>query len=565
MLTIMRGVKGFDDAVIYPDGTAMPLADLLLVHRNFTIRDDVRRIEYIPGVRLSFFTDQGQFGPDFHFEGTWPVGDLLIDKQAEHAAAIAAEKATQAAQEPPAPVVDTRTLLIQAIDDYLTGPLPESTGTLRTVLLRLKELLAVLLLMLIPTWAHALDHFSNVAQDQNGRAVSGATITVYQAGTTTLAALYSDNGTTVKNNPFTTSLDGVYDFYAASGRYDITIKKTGYTSIYWDASKMKGLTLFDPQQHVVPFGATLPSTPETGAFFVLTGDSGNCVEGSGSSATLCRWSGLAWNPIGGGGTSAAGLNNNFLIQNEITAATSATPLIVGNGTQKGKQYGDPTKGFVIEPVPLADTVWRCWTNFNCLVRDEGSNSTIFTISPSAGSKNGVYQFGVNFKPIGSVYVPLSARAAATMTETNLLTNQPKRSWGQNGDNDTDAFDFHIPVTAKMAGMTTLTVTLTGASTNATPSGNIVYTCAVRSYRPGIDTYAAHDTTGEQTVTLTPATQYRPVSSTSPSITINGTVATGAELIGSCEANSAGTTSAQMTNWFLSGDVLVQFLVNSWSD
>jgi hypothetical protein len=68
-----------------------------------------------------------------------------------------------------------------------------------------------------------------------------------------------------------------------------------------------------------------------------------------------------------------------------------------------------------------------------------------------------------------------------------------------------------------------------------------------------------------TVTLTPATQYRPVSVTSSAITINGTVAAGAELIGSCEANSSGTTSTQMTNWFLSGDVIVQVLVNSWSD
>lgn len=152
-----------------------------------------------------------------------------------------------------------------------------------------------------------------------------------------------------------------------------------------------------------------------------------------------------------------------------------------------------------------------------------------------------------------------------MTEMSLVSNQPKGWWGQHADNDTDAFDFHIPVTSKMVGMTTLTVTLVGASTAATPSGNIKYTCAVKSYRPGSDTYAAHDTTGEQGITLTPATQNRPVSATSSAITINGTVAAGAELIGSCESDATGTTSAQMGNWFLRGEALVQFLVNSWSD
>lgn len=367
--------------------------------------------------------------------------------------------------------------------------------------------------------AWAMGNYSEVLRDQYGRAIGGATVSVYNSGTSTLATIYSDNGVTAKSNPFLTdALDGRFNFYAENGVYDIVYVYPGAT--------------FDPA-HTQRISV---------------------IDGSELSAGG-----------GGGGSAAQGLEANHALVNEISGATISKPFIAGDGVRKIEIFGDATLGAVIRSVTPGDTAWNCRTNFNCLLRDEENAATMLTIDPDATSKNAMYQFGANYKPVGSVYVPLSARGAATITETNLLTNQPKRFWGQNGDNDTDAFDFHIPVTGKMDGLIALTVTLTGASTHATPSGSIAYTCAVKSYRPGIDTYAAHATAGEQTITLTPATQYRPVSATSPSIAINGTVAVGAELIGSCEANAAGTTSAQMTNWFLSADALVQFLVNSWSD
>jgi hypothetical protein len=263
--------------------------------------------------------------------------------------------------------------------------------------------LSILAVLSLPSWANALDHFSHVAQDQNGRAVSGATVTVYQAGTTTLAALYADNGVTLKANPFTTAIDGVYDFYAASARYDITIRKTGYTAIYWDANKMKGLTLFDPEQHVVPYGGTLPAAPETGALFVLLNDGGSCLNDSGTATTLCRWSGSGWGPLGG--ASGSGLDQNFDIANEIDGATSARPLIVGNGTQKGKLYGDATKGFVVEPVPLGDSLWRVWTNFNGCVYDEESAALVFCYDPDAAQPRDKYLFKAGYYPLKSFYLP----------------------------------------------------------------------------------------------------------------------------------------------------------------
>ncbi|MEQ1844133.1 MAG: hypothetical protein ABL983_00980, partial [Nitrospira sp.] len=64
----------------------------------------------------------------------------------------------------------------------------------------------------------------------------------------------------------------------------------------------------------------------------------------------------------GGVTSAQGLDENFDVENEITGATSANPLIVGNGTQKLEVFGDATMGGTIRPSPLGDSVWRCWAN-----------------------------------------------------------------------------------------------------------------------------------------------------------------------------------------------------------
>lgn len=47
------------------------------------------------------------------------------------------------------------------------------------------------------------------------------TVTVYDAGTATLATIYSDNSGTVKGNPFTSDSDGWWSFYADNGRYDV--------------------------------------------------------------------------------------------------------------------------------------------------------------------------------------------------------------------------------------------------------------------------------------------------------------------------------------------------------
>lgn len=364
--------------------------------------------------------------------------------------------------------------------------------------------------------AWAMGNHSDVVRDQYGRALGGATITVYVAGTTDLADIYSDNGVTVKGNPFTSdTLDGRFNFYAANGVYDLVFSHPNAT---FDAAHTARISVIDASA------------------------------------------------VTGGSSTPVGLDDAFTVDPEITTATSANPMKVGNGTQKGKLYGDATKGFVIEPDPLGDSAWRCWTNFNCVIRDEEGAATIFTIDPDAASKNAMYQFGSNYKPLASIPVTLFPGGAASYSEASIVTNQPKGGWIQVTDADTDYVGFRAVVTGKMVGATTATIRVYGASDNASPSGSIVLTCAIRSNRPGTDTYAAMTfSSGNPSITLTPATQNRPVSAVSSAVTISGTVAEFAELEGACHVHSSSTTSAQLTDFFLRSEAIVQLLVNSWSD
>jgi len=60
-----------------------------------------------------------------------------------------------------------------------------------------------------------------------------ATVTVYNAGTTDLATLWSDkDGLIIKANPFSADTDSFYYFYVDCGKYDIKFSGTGIASPY---------------------------------------------------------------------------------------------------------------------------------------------------------------------------------------------------------------------------------------------------------------------------------------------------------------------------------------------
>jgi hypothetical protein len=85
-----------------------------------------------------------------------------------------------------------------------------------------------------------LRKFTDVVQDRFGNALSGVVVTVTLTGTATLATIYpSDAGSAylpvagvsaIAGSAVTTDSNGRYTFYAADGRYDLTVSGPGVTT-----------------------------------------------------------------------------------------------------------------------------------------------------------------------------------------------------------------------------------------------------------------------------------------------------------------------------------------------
>lgn len=74
-----------------------------------------------------------------------------------------------------------------------------------------------------------------VISERNARPVSGATVLVYDYGTTDESALFTDpDGITPLGNPVTTDENGYYEYYAADGRYSETITGADDTIVITD-------------------------------------------------------------------------------------------------------------------------------------------------------------------------------------------------------------------------------------------------------------------------------------------------------------------------------------------
>ncbi len=72
------------------------------------------------------------------------------------------------------------------------------------------------------------DDVSILDADNSLVPLADATVTVYDAGTTNLASIFSDDGVTSASNPLTTNEDGSFEFFAANGKYDVLVEKSPY-------------------------------------------------------------------------------------------------------------------------------------------------------------------------------------------------------------------------------------------------------------------------------------------------------------------------------------------------
>lgn len=88
--------------------------------------------------------------------------------------------------------------------------------------------------------------FQDNAQDKLGKALNGASVSVYDAGTSNLASLFEDDESTPLNNPLTTDDFGRFEFKAANAKYDVKVEK-GSVSY-----RVNGFVFYDPEDAGAP-------------------------------------------------------------------------------------------------------------------------------------------------------------------------------------------------------------------------------------------------------------------------------------------------------------------------
>lgn len=74
-----------------------------------------------------------------------------------------------------------------------------------------------------------------------------ATVTVKDHGTDTNSTLYSDDGVTLKSNPTTADATGYFSFYAANGRYDVTVDPVEQVDVATPTYTLADILLYDPE------------------------------------------------------------------------------------------------------------------------------------------------------------------------------------------------------------------------------------------------------------------------------------------------------------------------------
>lgn len=163
------------------------------------------------------------------------------------------------------------------------------------------------------------------------QSLSAATVTVYEAGTANLSAIYSSNVGAPLANPTATDSEGNFSFYAVDGRYDIAISKTGYTTTW-----ARDVLLEDPAtgSSVVITGGSIDSTPigsttpSTGAFTTL---SASGIVSAPASISLTN-AGLATQAHIGGNGSGRVLINAIAGQEVDLQVAGATVLYASGAT-----------------------------------------------------------------------------------------------------------------------------------------------------------------------------------------------------------------------------------------
>lgn len=287
--------------------------------------------------------------------------------------------------------------------------------------------------------------------------------------------------------------------------------------------------------------SSLPSSTVAGAArIVIDGvDDADCSVGGGVYRVLCTFDGVSvWTPGGGGVSAPVTLETAKTNNRVVTSATSASPVEIGNGTQAIEVGGDATLGGFIRPKPLGDSIFRCWTNYNCVIRDEEGAAAMFTIDPDA-TENDKYVWASGYRPIKTLSLPADALyvagAATLVTDAALISGGLVSPYITITDSNSDYFYRYVRMPPTWDGGT-VTATITVVNVNATPANAFEVDVSGECYPAGAALGTTISTTGEQAATITfgssgscggsACNQNDPASATTAAITLNGTPAGG---------------------------------------
>jgi hypothetical protein len=189
-----------------------------------------------------------------------------------------------------------------------------------------------------------MSYYRGVARDEFGNALNDASVSVYAPGTTTASTLYSEETlTTALDNPFETGVDGVYEFYADPGYYDIQVAKSGFSTvtltdqavgavvghIYMGAGGSAVVNNVTPSKLDATFG-TVAWTLAYGGGFTLDGDDHLNYAGNPTIQCLIQC-GVEFSDAGGGST----MRLNVMLNDNPASANSK---IVVDAATAGEKY-----------------------------------------------------------------------------------------------------------------------------------------------------------------------------------------------------------------------------------
>lgn len=177
---------------------------------------------------------------------------------------------------------------------------------------------------------------NGVARDDYGNILAGATITVYETGTTTLATLYEDSTLAVTvPNPITSDDLGEFVLYIDAGSYDLVISKAGFTADTIEEVEIAGLEA-EAVSHGEAYISATAATAATTSFATVAG-----TFADGDLQNFTRSSGVL--------TYAGTITKHFLIT-VVYSITSDTNNVVTEFALRKNGSGQLAKSLILRKI-----------------------------------------------------------------------------------------------------------------------------------------------------------------------------------------------------------------------